>query len=132
MSTPAKDRSIAEVIDTYCAVWDSACDPARRRTLLQSVWAEGATYTDPTVQAIGLEQLLAHVDTVLTRRPGSKVTRTSQLDEHHGLVRFGWRVVQADGSMLPEGIDLAEISGGNITRIVGFFGPLRKLEPGPA
>jgi len=54
--------------------------------------------------------------------------RTSAVDAHHGLARFAWRIVQADGSMLPEGIDFAEISAeGRIQRIMGFFGPLAPL-----
>jgi hypothetical protein len=47
------------------------------------------------------------------------------VDTHHGLARFAWRVVESDGTMLPEGIDFAEVSAeGKLTRIVGFFGSL--------
>jgi hypothetical protein len=51
------------------------------------------------------------------------------VDSHHALVRFAWRVVQADGTMFAEGIDFAEISNkGKPLRIVGFFGPLAPNE----
>lgn len=52
--------------------------------------------------------------------------RASAVDVHHGLARFAWHVVQADGTALPEGLDIAELSsdGRQIGRIVGFFGPL--------
>ncbi len=117
--------SIADLIDRYCEVW-SEPDAGRRAALLASVWAEGATYTDPSVHAVGADALLAHIAGVQSRRPGAKVLRTSAVDEHHGLARFGWRVVMADGVALPEGLDLAVISadGARIERIVGFFGPL--------
>ncbi|MCO1654848.1 nuclear transport factor 2 family protein [Pseudonocardia humida] len=120
----AADPVIDDVIDTYCGAWSDP-DPQRRRALLRSVWADGATYTDPTVHATGPDELLAHIDTVLARRPGAKVVRTSRVDVHHGLARFAWHVVQADGSTLPEGLDLAELTAdGRIRRIIGFFGPL--------
>lgn len=117
---------IEALIDTYCAAWSDP-DPERRREILESVWTDSATYTDPTVHAAGIDALLAHIGTVLARRPGAKVVRTSRVDAHHGVARFAWRVVQADGSMLPEGLDIAEITqDGRIGRIVGFFGPLEK------
>jgi hypothetical protein len=124
MSTRAADTALVQIIDTYCSAWNEL-DPARRQSLLNSIWAPHATYTDPTVHASGANELLAHITSVIARRPGAKVVRTSAVDAHHGLARFAWRVVQADGSMLPEGIDFAEISAeGKIQRIMGFFGPL--------
>ncbi len=69
-----------------------------------------------------------HIGNILAGRPGARIIRTSVLDFHHGLVRFGWRVVQADGTVLPEGLDVAEISDDmRILRIIGFFGPLAPL-----
>jgi hypothetical protein len=117
---------IETLIDTYCAAWSDP-DPKRRREILESVWTAGATYTDPTVHAAGIDALLAHIGTVAARRPGAKVIRASRVDAHHGVARFAWRVVQADGTMLPEGLDVAEITPDRrISRIVGFFGPLAK------
>jgi hypothetical protein len=76
------------------------------------------------VHAEGLDDLLAHIDEVVARRPGATVIRASRVDAHHGLARFAWRVEQADGMALPEGLDLAELSAdGRIRRIIGFFGP---------
>lgn len=117
---------LTDLIDRYCALWGEP-DRGRRAALLAEVWAPGATYTDPRVHASNATELLAHIDKVLGHRPGAKVVRTSALDVHHGMARFAWRVVLADGSTLPEGIDIAEFSnyGQRIARIIGFFGPLR-------
>ncbi len=51
------------------------------------------------------------------------------MDAHHGVARFAWRVVQADGTALPKGLDVALLSadGTKIERIIGFFGPLGAL-----
>jgi len=124
MSDHAK---LTAVIDTYCQAWSDS-SPERRAALIDSVWAPGATYTDPTVHASGSAELLSHIATVIARRPGSRVVRTSDIDAHHGIARFAWQVVNADGSALPEGIDIAFLSvdASRIERIIGFFGPLKR------
>ncbi len=116
---------VTELIDRYCRVWNEP-DPSARASLLAPVWAIGATYTDPSVHASGATELLAHIAAVRERRPGASVLRTSAVDLHHGLARFAWQVVQADGKALPEGLDIAYLSsdGTRIERIIGFFGPL--------
>lgn len=124
-----ESMEISSLVDAYCNVW---CDPnpEARHQLLASIWASSATYTDPTVHAAGIDELLAHISKVLARRPGSRVERTSVVDEHHGCVRFAWHVVQADGTSLPEGIDFLELNrDGTIQRVIGFFGPLANLAP---
>lgn len=121
---PEFSANFEQLIDTYCAAWSDP-DPARRRELLGTVWAAGGTYTDPTVYAAGLDDLLAHIDIVLAQRPGAKVVRASRVDAHHHLGRFAWHLVEADGTTLPPGLDLVEFTGdGRIQRVVGFFGPL--------
>jgi hypothetical protein len=121
------DESTA-LIDRYCAVWNEP-SAERRAELLDEVWARGASYTDPSVHAASAEALLAHIEMVRARRPGATVVRTSAVDLHHAVARFAWHVVQADGTALPDGLDVAELSadGRRIERIVGFFGPLRRL-----
>jgi hypothetical protein len=118
---------LSELIDTYCQAWSDP-SPERRAELLDAVWAPGATYTDPSVHAVGSAELLAHIAKVLARRPGSRVVRTSQTDAHHGMARFAWHAVEANGNALPEGIDIAFLSadGSKIERIIGFFGPVKR------
>ena len=124
---PGVDPRLDHLIDTYCLAWSDP-SPERRHELLATVWAPGATYTDPTVHTVGADELLAHISTVIARRPGSQVLRTSPLDTHHNLTRFAWHVLQADGTTLPEGLDLAEFSAdGRISRIIGFFGPIHTM-----
>lgn len=119
---------LTELIDTYCAAWSSE-DAEQRRALLVRIWADGATYTDPTVHAVGAEELLAHIAGIQARHPGARIARTSDVDVHHGIARFAWRFVMPDGSSFPEGLDIALLDAGQtrITRIIGFFGPLVSL-----
>ena len=118
---------VTELVDRYCRVWNEAA-PSIRENLLASLWANNATYTDPSVHAASAQELLAHIAAVRTRRPGASVLRTSAVDIHHGVARFAWHLAQADGTVLPEGIDIAFISsdGSRIERIIGFFGPMTR------
>lgn len=128
MTDQTRLNALAALIDRYCEAWS---DPSasRRAALLAEVWAPDATYTDPRVHATGAAELAAYIEQILARRPGAKVLRTSALDVHRGGARFAWHVVQADGSTLPEGLDIAEFTadGTRIARIVGFFGPLTPI-----
>jgi hypothetical protein len=128
MSEQTQLAALSELIDCYCAAW-SEPSPSRRAELLARVWADDATYTDPTIHAATSAELLAHIEKVLARRPGARVVRTSGVDMHHGVARFSWHVIQTDGTSSPDGLDFAELSsdGKRIRRIVGFFGPLREL-----
>jgi hypothetical protein len=41
------------------------------------------------------------------------------------VARFGWHVVEADGTALPEGLDVVVLDAdGRIARVIGFFGPI--------
>jgi hypothetical protein len=113
------------LIDRYCEVWNTE-SAGERAELLDAVWAPGASYTDPSVHAASAAELLAHIAKVRAGRPGARIVRTSDLDSHHGMCRFGWRVVEADGTERPEGIDIVffHADGSRIERIIGFFGPL--------
>jgi hypothetical protein len=120
-----EDMEGTELIDSYCAVW-SEPDEDQRRAILNEVWAKAATYTDPSVHTAGADELLAHIARVRARRPGSKVMRTSAVDFHHGVARFAWQAMDAGGSKVLDGIDIAFLNGDGrrLDRIIGFFGPL--------
>jgi len=110
------------LVSTYCQAWQET-DPARRRALLQQVWAEDATYTDPTVETNGIDELVAHIDAVQRTYPGARIERTSFIDRHHQVPRFNWCMVLADGKRLPAGLDVGQLAGdGKLRRIIGFFG----------
>ncbi len=115
-------------IDVYCQAWSDP-DPAQRRAHLKQVWATGATYTDPTVSIEGEDGLLAHIGKMQQSRPGAQVLRSTVVDLHHQVARFGFKAVGADGTVLREGMDIAFLNDEltRIERIVGFFGKLTAI-----
>jgi hypothetical protein len=48
--------------------------------------------------------------------------------KHHGIARFGFEVIGADGNVLRAGTDVVFMSadGTRIERIIGFFGSLAR------
>ncbi len=119
---------ITQLIDRYCEVWNEP-DATRRAELLNSVWAENASYTDPTIHAANGRELLAHIAKLRSGRPGATIIRTSAVDLHHGVTRFAWCMVRADGTAMPDGLDIAFLTPDEtkISLIIGFFGPQKKV-----
>jgi len=118
--------AVQDVVAAYVAAWNEP-DGDRRRELLARSWADDATYCDPAVLLEGREALFEHARRFAERWPGATIEVTSGIDEHHGFVRFTWRVAGPDGTTLRHGTDFGTVgSHGRLTGIVGFFG-----SPGP-
>jgi hypothetical protein len=125
-SKKARVRIVAseleELVSTYCDAWAEP-DAAQRRELLKRIWAKDGIYTDPTVETKGLDELVAHIGAVQRTYPGARIERIGLIDRHHRVLRFNWCMVLADGSRLPAGLDVGELTGdGKLQRIIGFFG----------
>lgn len=113
-----------QVLERYLAAWNEA-DASKRDALLNECWAKEGVYSDPTGEAKGAAALSGMIGQVQKKYPGARLERTSRLDRHHDVARFGWRMVLADGSALPEGVDFVHFVDGRIARIAGFFGALK-------
>jgi hypothetical protein len=55
---------------------------------------------------------------------GEPVVRTSGVDEHHGLLRYTWRIVAANGKPIVDGTDFGELAPDDrLQRIAEFDDP---------
>jgi hypothetical protein len=117
----------SDVVAAYGAAWNEP-DEGRRRELLEQGWADDGVYCDPTASVAGRDALVAHIGGFHDQLPGVRIELTSQVDEHHGWLRFAWTMVGADGATLTEGFDVGELAeDGRLRRIIGFFGPFPPL-----
>jgi hypothetical protein len=115
--------STSETVEIYAAAWNEP-DEEKRGRLLEQAWADAGTYTDPQSHAAGRDALVALIGEFQRRSPDTRIELSSSVDEHHGLLRFAWRLVGPSGPVL-EGMDFGELAeDGRLRRIVGFFGPL--------
>ncbi len=117
--------TLEEIIDSYCVAWSQE-DAASREQLLAQTLLPEVTYCDPTADLSGRVALSDHISAVLAKRPGSLVQRTSAIDLHHDMARFAWHLRNADGTTLPEGLDVVAVDAatGKLKSIIGFFGAL--------
>jgi len=112
-----------EVVEAYGASWNEP-DESKRRELLDLSWADDGVFEDPRDRAEGREALLKLIAGFREAIQGASIVPTSGVDEHHGLIRFTWRIDDPQGKALLEGIDFGELApDGRIKRIVGFWGP---------
>ena len=120
--------SVTTTIDTYLAAYGET-DAARRRELIAASWAESGTLADPPMDATGHDAIDAMFTAVQSQFAGHRFRRSTGIDEHHGVARYGWQLVAPDDSVTLEGMDVAHFDGnGLLARVVGFFG----LLPEPA
>lgn len=117
-------ETLETLVDRYCAAWNTV-DAAERRAILSSVLTDGGLYVDPSVRAVGIEACATHIDGIVARNPGSRISRTGLIDAHHEVLRFSWSNRLADGRVLRAGIDFCILAGdGKFQSIVGFIEPV--------
>jgi SnoaL-like domain len=111
-----------QVADRYIETWNET-DPAARLTLMESLWAEGASYVDPLTSLTGQDEISEFIGGIQSRVPGHEFRLLDGVDAHHDVLRFGWELVPADGGEpLAIGFDVAVTKGdGRITNLIGFL-----------
>ena len=115
--------SAPHIVNVYVAAWNEP-DHERRRQLLEQAWSDEGTSTDPQSSAAGRDAFVALIGAFVQRFQGTRLELRSNVDEHHGLLRFAWSMVGPGGPVI-EGMDFGELAeDGRLRRIVGFFGPL--------
>jgi hypothetical protein len=112
-----------QIVDLYAAAWNEP-DVEKRRQLLAQAWTDDGVYCDPMSLAEGRDALLDLIAQFQQQMPGARIAMASGVDEHHGRLRFAWKLVAADGTTRMEGIDIGELApDGRLRSITGFFGP---------
>jgi hypothetical protein len=105
----------------YLAAWN-ATDPATRRALVEEVFAEDVTYTDPLADVAGRDALDATIAAVQARFPGWEFRLAGPADAHHDQVRFTWHLGPRGGEPPVTGSDVAVTgSDGRIRTVLGFL-----------
>jgi hypothetical protein len=114
--------TLTTVVDTYIDMWNEE-DADRRADLIRAAWVDEARYRDPLLEADGPAGLDQMVATVHGQYPGHRFRRTTGVDAHHDVARFGWELVDPDGTVFVGGIDVASVAeDGRLRSITGFFG----------
>ncbi len=121
--------TLTRTIDTHLAGY---CEPdrTRRLELLTVAWQPDGQLLDPPLDGQGVVSIAELVDAVLAHYPDHRFERTTEVDEHHGVARYGWVLTAPDGTPAVTGTDVVELGDdGKLARVVGFFGELVALDP---
>lgn len=77
----------------------------------------------PTPKSYGRDGIGAAPDAVQAQFPGHTFRRTTAVDEHHGVARYGWALLSPDGTPVLTALDVADLTeDGRLRRVVGFCG----------
>jgi hypothetical protein len=111
-----------EIVEKYLATWNET-DPAKRRALVDEVWAENGSYTDPLADVRGRAEIDGLIGAVQQQFPGFVFTLGGNVDAHHDQARFTWQLGPAGAAEAPVvGFDVAVLDGaGQIGSVYGFL-----------
>jgi hypothetical protein len=115
---------VDRVLMDYFAAWNEP-DGDERRTLLQRSVSDAAELIDPTGRWRGSGGLSERIANYQAAAPDTTVVPASGIDTHNGFERYAWKIVDAAGTEIMEGLDIAERdAAARLHRIVMFHGPL--------
>ncbi|OOG42638.1 nuclear transport factor 2 family protein [Rhodanobacter sp. C05] len=110
-----------QLIEKYLQGWNET-DALRRRALIEDVYAEHATYTDPLIEARGWEAIDATIAAVQSMFPGHVFRLAGNVDAHHDIARFHWHLAEPGADEpLVIGFDVAVLDEGRIRQVHGFL-----------
>jgi hypothetical protein len=112
---------MTEIRTRYLRCWNET-DPVARQRLLAEGWAEDAGYTDPLVEANGVNQIDATIAAVQAQFPGFIFTQVGEVDAHHQQARFSWGLGPVDAEPVIIGSDVVVTDAdGRIATVLGFL-----------
>ena len=113
----------SDAVGPYGRAWLET-DAARRDELLEKAWAADAVYCDPLALLHGRQALSDHIAATQASLAGGRIAVTAEAVRHHDSVFFPWAMLDADGTQVVSGFDVAQLDDdGRITRLTGFFDP---------
>lgn len=125
-ATATHDSAVApnldQVIDGYLAGWNTT-HAAERSALIARHWTPDARMVDPLVDVTGHDELAAVFAQFHETYPGCSFRRVGDHDAHHTLVRWGWEMIDPNGTVVLDGLDVALVAeDGRLASVAGFFG----------
>jgi hypothetical protein len=110
-----------EIVERYIASWNET-DPERRRKLVDELWADRASYTDPLAEAHGRDAIDALIAAAQAQFPGFVFTLAGPVDVHHNQARFTWGLGPAGAEPVVIGFDVAVATeDGRLGTVLGFL-----------
>jgi hypothetical protein len=112
---------MSDLNERYLACWNEI-DAVARRKLIDDLWTEDASYTDPLVDVRGRDAIDATIAAVQAQFPDFVFTAGAPVDTHHNQARFGWGLGPDGADPVVEGFDVVVLDDrGRIETVLGFL-----------
>ncbi|MGC4192600.1 MAG: nuclear transport factor 2 family protein [Thermomicrobiales bacterium] len=119
--TDLTDTNAAAIAERYLATWNTT-DRSERDALIAATWATDGRYTDPLFDATGHDAIGEMIAGFQSAYPDHRFTLASDIEEHHGRIRFQWQLANAAGAIQMLGTDVGVLTeNGALAEITGFF-----------
>jgi hypothetical protein len=109
-----------QIVDRYLEAFNET-DPARRRELVEALFTEESTYTDPQVELRGPAELDGFIAQTQGQFPGFTFTLGGPIDAHHEQLRFQWHAGPVEAPDQFIGFDVIVTDDGRIRNVYGFM-----------
>lgn len=110
-----------ELVESYIDMWNET-DDAKRRGIIERIWAPDARSVDPAADVTGWDGLDSMVKAVQETYPGHLFSHMSDIDQHHDRLRFSWAMNKPNGAVNIAGIDSVLLDcDGRIKDLTGYF-----------
>ena len=110
----------SEIVERYLGTFNEA-DAARRQAMLEALYTEDSTYTDPHVALRGRAEIDGFIAQTQARFPGFTFTVGGPVDAHHDQLRFQWHAGPAEHPAQFVGFDVIVCDDGQIRDVYGFM-----------
>ena len=108
-------------IESYFDCWNEL-DDARRLDLIERAWVPDARSVDPLADVTGHGAISEMMGAVQQQFPGHRFGLVGEPTVHHDVLRWRWKLVDAGGSTVISGIDVAHLDDeGRIRDLTVFF-----------
>jgi hypothetical protein len=100
-------------VERYLSMWNEP-DAARRRALVEVLWAPSAVNTTATLEAVGHDEITARVTRAFDTYVGTGEHRFEEhrpYAAHHDAVRVWWQMVRTDGTVAAVGQEFLVLDG---------------------
>jgi len=113
-------NDLETVWESYVSAW-KLTSIVEKRELFSTCLTPECVYTDPLTLARGWQELLDYMVRFHTQVPGAYFV-TQRFLAHHRCSVAHWKMVNAEGLTLDEGISYAEYDDtGRLRNVTGFF-----------
>ncbi len=111
-----------EALQAYWTAWNEPDLEQVPHHLVRAV-TEDVEWNDPRDSFVGIAELEKAVRRLRTSKPGYMFAIASEIDHHHGRLRYRWDMFRGS-RVLMEGLDVVTLdpASGLIDRVDGFFG----------